>query len=308
VGNRFGIAFREAVTYLGLVEQLHRPLHVPNQVTDFAAHKVCRGGLATPLGDHSTGTTCPITMLDGTTCAAKCNSGATANGAFLCLAGKIRLSSVCTGQADNGAFTLVDKVLFTLGVMSSECPSQERLRTILVSALGVGMGTVEGVFCEAGEQVPLSEDDARLAGRATARALTVGAEVHPGVDEATPTAQDLLERVAQLDDRRTAVGARFATAMWDAVDYIGSVEQLHAPLLMTGQVTPFGSQVHGQAAPPPLLMEYEAASSGLASGHLAAVLVAAPLGLGMVCVGAVWAVGRCRDHESKKDDGEWAEV
>jgi len=308
VGIRLSAAVKDAVGYVGPVEQLHTPLHVPDQVTDFAAHKVCRGSLATPLGDHSTGTTCPRTMLDGTTCTAKCNSGTTANGTFLCLAGKIRLSSVCTGQPDNGGVTFGDKVLFTLRVISSECPSQERLRTILVSALGVGRDTVEGVFCEAGEQVPLSEDDARLAGKPTARSLTIGGDVHPDVFESVPTAQDLLDRVAQLPDRRTAVGTRFATAMWDSVDYIGSVEQLHTPLLVPGQVTAFGSKVHGQDVPPPPPIEYQAGSDGMAGGYLAAVLVAAPLGLGMMCVGAVWAVGRWRDRGSKKDDGEWAEV
>jgi len=306
-GNRFATALRDAVGYLGPIEHLHKPLRMPDQVTDFSVHKACRGDLAKPLGDHSNGTTCPTSMLDGTTCAAACYPGATANGTFLCLAGKIRLSSVCTGRMDDGAVTLGDKVLFTLGVVSSECPSQEQLRTIFASALGVDRDTVHGVFCEAGEQVPLSEDDARLAGNTTARALTIGGEVHPDVAKAIPTAQELLERAAQLPDRRTAVGIRFATAMWDTVDYIGSVELVHPPILIPDQV------IKHVKVPPPMLHEvpppmlHEADSSGMASGTLAAVLVAAPLGLGMVCLAVFFAVGKCRD-KGKKDEGEWAEV
>jgi hypothetical protein len=247
-------------------------------------------------------------MVHRSTCSAQCKSGAVANGSFMCLAGKVRLDSVCAGQPGNGAVTLGDKVLFTLGVMSSECPSQEQLRTILASALDVGRDTLKGVFCEAGEQVPLSQDDARLAGRPSALALTIGGEVHLEIGKAIPAAQDLLERVAQLPDRRTAVGTRFATAMWDAVHYIGSVEQLHTPLLVPDQVTDFSSKVHEQSVPVPPPIGHKAESTGLASGYLAAIMVAAPLGFGMMCVGGVAAVRRCRETGSKKDEGEWAEV
>merc|ERR1712032_305118 len=142
VGNRFATAMSDALDYMGSVEQLHGPLLVPGQVTGF--NKSCRGSDAQPLGGQSNGTNCPATMLQGMTCSATCKpgadaneSGAAASGTFVCLAGKVRLASVCGGESNEESVTLGSKVVFTLGGIASACPSPEQLRAILASALSV---------------------------------------------------------------------------------------------------------------------------------------------------------------------------
>ena len=240
VGQRFAIAGRSVLDYVGPVEQVHKPVHMPEQVIGF--HKACRGDSAKPLGNDSVGTNCPVTMKEQSTCAARCNSGNPPNGTFLCLAGKIRLKSVCQGQG----VVMGDKVLFTLGVVASKCPPPGQLRTILANAMKVDRETVDGVFCEAGEKVPLSEDDARLAGHPTANMLTIGGEFNAPADDA----RDLLPRVAQLDDGTTPVGNRFATELSDALGYMGSIEQLHSPHHVPDQVIGLRETCHGDSAQP----------------------------------------------------------
>jgi len=298
VGSWFATAMTGALNYMGPVEQLHRPLHVPDQVTDF--HKACRGDDAQPVGGHNNGTNCPATMLQGMTCSAKCNSGAAANGTFVCLEGKVRLTSVCAGQPHEGSVTLGRKVLFTLVTMATECPSPEQLHAILASALGVDRNIVEDVFCET------SENGVHLAGQTPVQAVRIGGELNPHGAEA----QDLLEKVKQLPDRMTSVGTLFVTALWALVGYRGSIEQLHVPLLLPDQVIDFEeAPVHtttGSVPPPPPPLDRSTEATGLASGYLAALLVAAPLALGMLCVVITWAISRRRET-GKKDESEWHE-
>jgi len=308
VGNRFATAMSDALDYMGSVEQLHGPLHVPDQVTGFS--KSCRGSDAQPLGGDSNGTNCSATMQQGETCSATCKSradanesSAAANGTFVCLAGKVRLASVCGGESD-GPVTLGSKVVFTLGGIASACPSPERLRAILASTLGVNESIVEGVFCEPGQEVLLSEADARLAGLPKGIEVTIGGEINPDGAEA----EGVLEKVKQLPDRATDVGARFASALFSHVGFIGYLVHLHEPVLMSRQVRNF--IVHQPAAttpvPPPIDSAVE--STGLASGYLAALLVAAPLALGMLAVAACWCCVKYRDTGGKKAEIEWANV
>ena len=128
IGYRFAAAMRGVLDYMGVAEQVHKPVNMPDQVIGF--HKACRGDTARPLGDDSNGTNCLATMAEGSTCAAKCSSGVTANGSFLCLAGTVRLESVCPGL---GSVTMGDKVLFTLGAVASQCPSPQQLRGIIAT-------------------------------------------------------------------------------------------------------------------------------------------------------------------------------
>jgi len=297
VGSRFAAAMRGVLDFMGSARQLHRPVHVPDQVTGF--HKACRGDDARPMGRHTNGTNCHATMLQGMTCSAKCNSGEAANGTFVCLEGKVRLTSVCAGQLHGGSVTLGQKVLFTLGTMASECPSLEKLHTILASALGVDRKMVDGVFCEP------SENDVRLAGQPPAQAVRIGGELNPRGAEA----QDLLEKVMQLPDRTTLVGSLFATALWALVGYKVSIVQLHVPLLLSGQVIDFHeAPVSSTAGPlPPPIDQSGESTPGLASGYLAALLVAAPLALGMLCVVITWIISRSRDTDGKKVEVEFSE-
>jgi len=296
VGSRFATAMRGVLNYMGSAEQLHRPLHVLDQVTDF--HKACHGDDAQPVGAHSNGTNCPATMLHGMACSANCNSGAAANGTFVCLEGKVRLTSVCAGQPHAGSVTLGPKVLFTLGTMATECPSPEQLHKILAFALGVDRNIVEGVFCEP------SENDARLAGQFPGQAVRIGGELNPRGAES----QELLSKVKQLPDRMTSVGTLFVTALWALIGYRVPVEQMHMPLLLPDQIIDFReAPVHITTGPAPPPMDRSVESTGLASGYLAALLVAAPLALGMLCVVITWAMTRCRDTGGKKDEVAWSE-
>jgi len=303
VGMHFVIAMRGALNYIGSVEQLHRPHHAPDQVMDFK--ESCRGGDAQPLGSDGNGTDCPTTMLHGKTCAARCNSSANVTGNFVCLVGKVRLASMCVGENLEGAVTLGNKLLFTLGGLALACPSPEQLRTIIASSLGVNSSIVDGVFCEPGKVVSLSAADARLAGQPTAIFVTVGGELNPGAHEA----QSLLEQVKQLPDRSTDVGTRFATALLNLNGFIAYLHHLHTPLLMSRQVTIYvinSVPPTTPTVPPPI--DNTVVATGLASGYLAALLVAAPLALGMCAVGVCWCAGRFRDTGGKKTDMDYAEV
>lgn len=198
-----------------------------------------------------------------------------------------------------------NKVIFSLGATASECPSSEKLITILASALNVEKNALTGVFCEVGAEVALSDEDARLAGQPTARVLTIGGEL--GLPEAVDP-QAMLQMIAQLSDHRSAVGSRFATGMSSEVFYLHSIYQMHMPFVVPHQVVYYVTIVPTviPTVPPPIDTDVEA--SGLASGYLAALLVAAPLLLGMLCVCGVWCVSRCRNAGGKKAEIEWAEV
>jgi len=226
----------------------------------------------------------------------------------MCVAGRVRLTSVCAGRHQESSVPLGNKVLFTLTAIASDCPSPEQLQTILASALDVDRNVVRGVFCDSGKEVPLSEDDARLAGRQAARVLTIGGDLSPNDAES----QRFLQMAAQLADLRTSVGTHFAKSMWDAVDYFGTVRQLHAPLLVSDQVlvwVAYEAPGPPKVIPVPSPIEQVVESSGLASGYLAALLIAAPLLLGMICVACVWFVSRCRDGGKQKGhESELAEV
>ena len=203
----------------------------------------CRGDLAQPLGDDSNGTNCPTMMMEPTTCLAKCSSNTIASGTFMCLASKVRLKSVCPGH---DSVMIGDKVLLTLAVVASECPSPAQLHTILANALEVHRDTVKDVFFEVGEEVMLPKDDALLAGQPTARALTLGGDLVVNATEAP----DVLLRVAQLPDSKVPVGNRFANALKSALDYMGSVENLRKPVYAPDQVIDFHKACRGDAARP----------------------------------------------------------
>merc|ERR1719223_851229 len=190
------------------------------------------------------GTTCPTIMAEQSTCKAQCKFGGAPNGTFMCLASRIRLKSVCPGQ---DSVTLGHKVLFTLAAVASKCPSQKELITILVNALEVHKETLDGVFCQAAEEVPLPAHEAVLLGQPKAHRLIIGGELHP---RAGADAQNLMPRTSQLADTAVAVGNNFTAALREAVDYVGYVKQLHPPVLVAAQVIDFHKTCRGDSALP----------------------------------------------------------
>merc|ERR1712008_58354 len=95
---------------------------------------------------------------------------------------------------------------------------------------------------------------------------------------------------------------------WALVGYRASIEQLHVPLILSDQVIDFKeAPVSTTTGPVPPPIDRSVESPGLASGYLAALLVSAPLALGMLCVVITWLISRRRDIDGKKDEVEWAE-